>query len=197
MKAACAGGEGVRVFSLGGKNGGSLEDPELLYHVVEPGVTIGHSAAWSWDGKVLIFGHEPGGGVAPECEATDPALNYTYFFYDGDTGAKVGSWTLPRPQSATENCTLHNLNTIPLKSGRDVARARQLPVGDERGRLHLSGQPGRAGVVRPAPDRPDGHRRSVVVVLVQRLHLRDEHHRGPEHLRVHGPPVKGNFTLNT
>jgi hypothetical protein len=44
MKAACAGGEGVRVFSLGGPNRGSLEDPELLYHVVEPGVTIGHSA---------------------------------------------------------------------------------------------------------------------------------------------------------
>ena len=82
MKAACAGGEGVRVFSLGGKDGGSLEDPELLYHVEEPGVTIGHSAAWTWDGKVLIFGHEPGGGVVPECEATDPALNYTYFFYD-------------------------------------------------------------------------------------------------------------------
>ena len=29
MKGACAGGEGVRVFSLGGPNGGSLEDPLL------------------------------------------------------------------------------------------------------------------------------------------------------------------------
>jgi hypothetical protein len=120
MKAACAGGTGFRVFSLGGPDGGTLEDPELLYHVDEPGVTIGHSAAWTWDGKVLIFGHEPGGGVAPQCEATDPPLNYTYFFYNGATGAKVGSWTLPRPQSATENCTLHNLNTVPLRSGRYV-----------------------------------------------------------------------------
>jgi LVIVD repeat len=120
MKAGCAGGPGVRVFSLGGPNGGTLEDPELLFHVEEPGVTIGHSASWSWDGKVLIFGHEPGGGVAPECEATDPAFFRTFFFYDGDTGAKVGQWTMTRTQSATENCTLHNLNTIPLKSGRDV-----------------------------------------------------------------------------
>jgi LVIVD repeat len=120
MKAACAGGEGVRVFSLGGPNGGSLEDPALLYHIEEPGVTIGHSAAWTWDGEVLIFGHEPGGGVAPECTAADPPLNYTYFFYNGDTGAKVGSWTLPRLQSETENCTLHNLNTVPLKNGRYV-----------------------------------------------------------------------------
>ncbi len=122
MKAACAGGEGVRVFSLGGPNGGTLEDPELLYHIDESasGVTIGHSAAWTWDGKVLIFGHEPGGGVAAECEATDDPLKRTYFFYDGDTGAKVGQWTMTRTQSATENCTLHNLNTVPLRSGKYV-----------------------------------------------------------------------------
>src|SRR5688500_17979152 len=39
MRAACAGGEGVRVFSLGGSAGGTLEDPLLLFHIVEPGVT--------------------------------------------------------------------------------------------------------------------------------------------------------------
>jgi hypothetical protein len=117
MKAACAGGEGVRVLSLGGKNGGSLDDPLLLFHIDESasGVTIGHSAAWTWDGKVIIFGHEPGGGIVGECEATDDPLKRTYFFYDGDTGAKLGQWTLTRTQDVTENCTLHNLNTVPLK----------------------------------------------------------------------------------
>jgi hypothetical protein len=120
MKAACAGGPGLRVFSLGGRDGGTLEDPEMLYHIEEPGVTIGHSAAWTWDGKVLIFGHEPGGGVDDQCKATDPAINRTFFFYDGDTGDKVGQWTLPRPQSDAENCTLHNLNVVPLRSGRDI-----------------------------------------------------------------------------
>ena len=118
MKAACAGGPGVRVFSLAGPNG--LEDPEMLFHIEEPGVTIGHSAAWSWDGKKLVFGHEPGGGVDDQCKATDPVINRTYFFYDGNTGAKVGQWTLPRPQSNAENCTLHNLNVVPLRSGRDI-----------------------------------------------------------------------------
>jgi LVIVD repeat-containing protein len=120
MKAACAGGTGVRVFSLGGPGGGSLEEPLLKFHVDEPGVTIGHSAAWSWDGEVIIFGHEPSGGVVPECEATDPDINRRYFFYDGDTGAKLGSYLMPRTQSSTENCTLHNLNVVPLRSGRDV-----------------------------------------------------------------------------
>jgi hypothetical protein len=120
MKAACAGGEGVRVFSLGGTNGGTLEDPLLLFHVVEPGVTVGHSAAWTWDGEVIVFGHEPGGGVAPRCQETSPEIERTMFFYDGDTGAKLGQWTLPRTQSATENCTLHNYNVVPLRSGRYV-----------------------------------------------------------------------------
>jgi hypothetical protein len=120
MKAACAGGSGIRVFSLGGPNGGSLENPELLYHLEEAGVTIGHSAAWSWDGKKLILGHEPGGGVADQCKASDPPVNRTFFFYDGDTGAKVGQWTMSRTQSGAENCTLHNLNVVPLRSGRDV-----------------------------------------------------------------------------
>ena len=117
MKAACAGGEGVRVLSLGGKNGGSLDDPLLLFHIDESasGVTIGHSAAWTWDGKVIIFGHEPGGGIVGECEATDDPLKRTYFFYDGNTGAKLGQWTMTRTQDVTENCTLHNLNTVPLK----------------------------------------------------------------------------------
>jgi hypothetical protein len=120
MKGACAGGPGVRVFSLGGPNGGSLVDPLLLFHIEEPGVTIGHSGGWSWDGEVVIFGHEPGGGVAPECEATDPAINRTMFFYDADDGTKLGQWILPRTQSAGENCTIHNYNTIPLKNGRDL-----------------------------------------------------------------------------
>jgi hypothetical protein len=119
MRAACAGGPGVRVFSLAG-SGATLMDPQLLFHVEEPGVTIGHSAAWSWDGEVILFGHEPGGGVAPSCEATDPPIQRTMFFYDGDTGAKLGQWTLPRTQSATENCTIHNYNVVPLRSGRYV-----------------------------------------------------------------------------
>jgi hypothetical protein len=119
-KAACAGGEGVRVFSLGGRNGGSLDNPRLLFHTTEAGVTVGHSAAWSWDGKVIIFGHEPGGGVQARCGATDPPVDRTMFFYDGRTGAKLGQWTLPRTQSATENCTIHNYNVVPLRSGRDI-----------------------------------------------------------------------------
>jgi hypothetical protein len=115
MRAACAGGDGFDLFSLGGPAGGSLTDPLHLRHVVVPTVTIGHSAAFSWDGEIVIFGHEPGGGVQAGCEATDPVLDRSFFFYDTDSGALLGTWTLPRAQGPTENCTLHNYNVIPTK----------------------------------------------------------------------------------
>ena len=42
------------------------------------------------------------------------------FFHDAETGALLGKWVLPRPQTVTENCTIHNYNTVPLRSGRYV-----------------------------------------------------------------------------
>jgi hypothetical protein len=120
LLATCAGGNGFTTWSLDPADGGSLVDPIQVNSTVVPTVTIGHSAAFTWDGEVLIFGHEPGGGVAAECEATDDPLKRTYFFYEPETGVLLGMWTLPRTQSSTENCTLHNLNVVPLRSGRYV-----------------------------------------------------------------------------
>jgi len=123
MMAACAGGEGFTVWDLDPAN---LDDPQVKYSKdvnEEPeisGVSIGHSASFSWDGEVLIFGHEPGGGVAPNCQASTPDTDKSAFFFEAETGDFLGMWTLPRAQSATENCTIHNYNTVPLRSGRDV-----------------------------------------------------------------------------
>jgi len=123
--AVCASADTTNVFSIGSPGGGSLEDPLFLYTIQEPGVDghagRWHSAALTWDGKVIILGWEPGGGAAPECEATDPDVKKSMFFYDSATGAKLGQWTLPRPQSAAENCTIHNYNIVPLQSGRYIA----------------------------------------------------------------------------
>jgi hypothetical protein len=124
MLAGCAGGNGFTLWDISA----DLEDPVQIHSQVVPTVTIGHSAAFSFDGDTLIFGHEPGGGVAAECEATDDPLKRSFFFYDTDDatddgeaiGTLQGIWTLPRTQSSTENCTLHNYNVVPLRSGRDV-----------------------------------------------------------------------------
>jgi hypothetical protein len=139
-KLAVASGHMSEVFDIGRNDtpGGSLEDPVSLFTIEEPGVcNTGdpvlcngnwHSAAFTWDGEVVIMGWEPGGGSLPECEATDPPVKKSAFFYDADgpaddgtlAGTKLGQWTLPNPQSSAENCTIHNYNTVPLRDGRYV-----------------------------------------------------------------------------
>jgi hypothetical protein len=129
--AAIASGHMSNVFDIGDNQwpGGSPEDPEPLFTIEEAGVcnTGGplcngnwHSAAFTWDGEVIILGWEPGGGTQAECEASDPDVKKSAFFYDAETGAKLGQWVLPRPQGRDENCTIHNYNTVPLRSGRHV-----------------------------------------------------------------------------
>lgn len=118
---ACSGsaatGNGANVFSMDPADGGSKEDPEWLYHVVTGGIALGHSAAFTWDGKVLVIGHEPGGGGGAECEATDDPLRRTFFYVDARTGAPLGRFTIPRPQTNVENCTTHNYNLVPTNKG--------------------------------------------------------------------------------
>ena len=113
LLAACAGGNGLTVWSMDPAEGGSLTDPQILYSMAVEGVGIGHSASFTWDGEVLIFGHEPGGGGQAQCQATSPEVNRTMFFFEARTGDELGRWVLPRLQTNTENCTIHNYNIVP------------------------------------------------------------------------------------
>jgi hypothetical protein len=114
----------ANVYDIGENEfeGGSIDRPRFMYTVEEPGVGDDpdhpgnwHSAAFTWDGEVLILGWEPGGGSDPECEETDPVTTKSAFFYNAKTGEKLGQWTLPRPQTAEENCTIHNYNVVPIR----------------------------------------------------------------------------------
>ena len=121
---ACASGSAANVFDIGANDlpGGSPEDPNFLYTIEELGVGTGgnwHSAAWTWDGEVLILGWEPGGGSQAECEASDPSVKKSMFFYRAEDGKRLGEWTLPRAQGPDENCTIHNYNVVPVE-GRHV-----------------------------------------------------------------------------
>jgi hypothetical protein len=118
---ACAGsgsvgnveGPGVAVFTTDPAEGGSKENPKFLYYKVTGGISLGHSASFTWDGEVIIVGHEPGGGSGANCEATDNPLERTFFYVDAETGASIGQFTIPRPQTNVENCTTHNYNVVP------------------------------------------------------------------------------------
>ena len=117
LRAACAGGNGYTMLSLGGPRGGSLTAPKFMYSRAmeqDKFVTIGHAATFSWDGRIVAFGHEPGGGTLPMCTAAaDGVRAKTMYFFDTDTGTQIGEFTLPRPQGGSENCTIHNFNVVP------------------------------------------------------------------------------------
>jgi hypothetical protein len=115
---ACAGGSGPTVWSTKRRDGGSKEDPAFLYHK-DLGTQIGHSTSFSWDGEVLIFGHEPGGGSQARCQATSSELDRTLFFLDAEDGDVEARFIHPRPQTDVENCTWHNFNVVPTLR-RDV-----------------------------------------------------------------------------
>ncbi len=141
-KLVCASHDHANVYDIGANDtpGGSLTSPVFLYTITEPGVGtqtpgIGtgnwHSAGWTYDGKVIILGWEPGGGSGPRCTAngtvvgtsgTPPVpiiqqdVHKSYFFYDAETGAKLGQFVLPREQTLAENCTIHNYTVVPLRN---------------------------------------------------------------------------------
>jgi hypothetical protein len=122
---ACAGsgaatggeGAGIAVFSIGEPLGGSPDNPLFLYYTVTGGISLGHSAAFTWDGKYIVVGHEPGGGSGARCQETSDPLERTFFFVEAATGEVAGTFTLPRTQTATENCTTHNFNVVPTDKG--------------------------------------------------------------------------------
>jgi LVIVD repeat len=111
--AACAGMQGI-VFDIRRR-----DEPERISSFTYPDVTGWHSAMLSKDGSVTAMGWEPGGGVAAECEAGDADFKKSIFFYDTESGDLLGTWVLPRAQSAQENCTIHNYNVIPNRK-RDL-----------------------------------------------------------------------------
>jgi hypothetical protein len=123
--AMCAGGNGVAVFrfdpALDPAAEGGIENPTRLFtRQISTVTTLGHSGAFSYDGKVLMFGWEPGGGTSAACEATDPVLNKTLFFLDPLTGDTLGTMLQQRSQASNENCTWHNFNVVPTYKRRIV-----------------------------------------------------------------------------
>jgi hypothetical protein len=134
--AMCAGGNGFSVFKWDPNRPadeagtpeapGGIANPTLISSVTTGGTGIGHSGSFTYDGKVLIVGHEPGGGTGAECDPNDTVVERSLFFYDVATGARLGSLVRdgngsqpgrPRLQTSAENCTWHNFNVIPTYKG--------------------------------------------------------------------------------
>jgi hypothetical protein len=119
-RVVCVGGAGTTVYSVDPADGGSLVNPVELYSFPLDGVSLAHAAAFTWDGQYFVVGHEPGGGVSPECDDNDRELERTLFMYDTATGTLQGQWVIPNLQTSMDVCTTHNFNFIPTLNGRDI-----------------------------------------------------------------------------
>jgi hypothetical protein len=112
------------------------EHPRTIARVHNPNVAFFHSAAFSWDGRTVVFGDEAGGGTGPACRPQDPDTLGALWFYDvrrldnmDDSSVEPwqSSWKVPRDQTTPPgvtqaqdpNCTMHNFNTLP-NTKRDV-----------------------------------------------------------------------------
>ncbi|HEX6197070.1 MAG TPA: hypothetical protein VFZ37_14245 [Jiangellaceae bacterium] len=102
-------------------------NPELIWTFrndsIDPAdVDLWHSAAFSWDGTVVAFGDESGGGLFSRC--TDPTDDQgRIWFVDIDSGDVVredflANYKIPRSEPGI--CTAHLFNFIPLRSGANV-----------------------------------------------------------------------------
>ena len=85
--------------------------------VNQANIDLWHSASFSWDGSIVAFGDESGGGTAARCTNPDD-LQGRIWFVDAATGQSLASYKIPRSISGT--CTMHNFNFVPLRDGRNV-----------------------------------------------------------------------------
>ena len=95
--------------------------PKRIDAVNDPNYAYWHSAAFSNDGKKVVFTDEWGGGLGARCRATDPnKWGANSIFHLQDNKLKFASYyKLPAAQGDSENCVAHNGSLIPVP-GRDI-----------------------------------------------------------------------------
>jgi hypothetical protein len=81
--------------------------------------TLFHSVTFTWDGKVVAFEDEAGGGGDARCklENGEPDDSGAMYFYTM-TGDLLGTFKIPK--HITTPCTAHNYNVVPVTDGRYI-----------------------------------------------------------------------------
>lgn len=79
-----------------------------------------HTASFTWDGQVVMFTDEWGGGGAHGCDGPEDTRGNVWFYDNVSPGVEAplyGRFILPRAQPANEVCTMHNGNVVPTNDG--------------------------------------------------------------------------------
>jgi hypothetical protein len=81
--------------------------------------TLYHSVTFTWDGKIVAFEDEAGGGGEARCklENGEPDDQGAMYFHKMN-GDKLGTFKIPK--HITTPCTAHNYNVIPVTDGRYI-----------------------------------------------------------------------------
>ena len=87
--------------------------PKVLHHIDNDGVDVWHGAAFTWDGKYVIFGDEYFG--SPGCDVAPLASMWAYSV--DDPSAPLSRWSLPKRRTGDYGCTPHFFATMPSTSG--------------------------------------------------------------------------------
>jgi hypothetical protein len=96
-------------------------NPKRIDAVNDPNYAYWHSAAFSNDGKKVVFTDEWGGGLGARCRANDPnkwGAN-AIFRLTNNKLSFASYYKLPAAQGDSENCVAHNGSLIPVP-GRDI-----------------------------------------------------------------------------
>lgn len=96
-------------------------NPKRVDAVNDPNYAYWHSAAFSNDGKKVVFTDEWGGGMGARCRANDPNVwgADAIFNLSNNKLSFASYYKMPAAQGDSENCVAHNGSLIPVP-GRDI-----------------------------------------------------------------------------
>ncbi len=96
-------------------------NPKRIDAVNDKNYAYWHSAAFSNDGKKVVFTDEWGGGLGARCRETDPNVwgADAIFNLNNDKLTFGNYYKLPAAQGENENCVAHNGSLVPVP-GRDL-----------------------------------------------------------------------------
>ncbi len=96
-------------------------NPKRIDAVNDKNYAYWHSAAFSNDGKKVVFTDEWGGGMGARCRENDPNVwGANAIFNIKDNKLEFASYyKMPSAQTDSENCVAHNGSLIPV-AGRDI-----------------------------------------------------------------------------
>jgi hypothetical protein len=96
-------------------------NPKRIDAVNDPNYAYWHSAAFSNDGKKVVFTDEWGGGLGARCRPNDPNVwgANAIFRLTNNKLSFASYYKLPTAQGDSENCVAHNGSLIPIP-GRDI-----------------------------------------------------------------------------